>query len=133
MYLVDTNVWLERLLEQERTEDVGNFLNNVSGEHLYITDFTLHSIGVVLHRLNKIDALLKFVEDVFVDGGVTLVHLKPEDTGRLIAIITQFNLDFDDAYQYLAAEKYELRLVSFDGDFDRTGLGRKTPAEVTGN
>lgn len=35
-----------------------------------------------------------------------------------------------DAYQYTAAEKYGLTLVSLDGDFDRTERGRKTPAEV---
>lgn len=28
------------------------------------------------------------------------------------------------------AEKYNLTLVSLDGDFDRTERGRKTPAEV---
>jgi hypothetical protein len=40
------------------------------------------------------------------------------------------NLDFDDAYQYSAAEKYNLTIVSFDSDFDRTPRGRKTPAEI---
>nr|HID14904.1 PIN domain-containing protein [Anaerolineae bacterium] len=41
-----------------------------------------------------------------------------------------FRLDFDDAYQYVAAEEYGLTLVSFDTDFDRTERGRKTPAQV---
>jgi predicted nucleic acid-binding protein len=44
----------------------------------------------------------------------------------------KFGLDFDDAYQYLAAVKYNLTLVSFDSDFDRTERGRRTPAEVAG-
>jgi len=39
-------------------------------------------------------------------------------------------LDFDDAYQYAAAEKYILTLVSYDRDFDGTELGRTTPAKV---
>jgi predicted nucleic acid-binding protein len=42
----------------------------------------------------------------------------------------QFNLDFDDAYQYLAAEKHGLILVSLDSDFDRTERGRQTPVEA---
>ena len=42
----------------------------------------------------------------------------------------EFNLDFDDAYQYTAAEKHDLTIVSFDADFDRTKRGRKTPWEV---
>lgn len=39
-------------------------------------------------------------------------------------------LDLDDAYQYGAALRYQLTLVSMDAHFDRTPLGRKTPAEV---
>jgi predicted nucleic acid-binding protein len=35
-------------------------------------------------------------------------------------------LDFDDAYQYVAAEKHSMALVSFDADFDRTDRGRRT-------
>ena len=31
MYLVDTNVWLERLLDQERSSEVGQFLASVPG------------------------------------------------------------------------------------------------------
>ena len=50
----------------------------------------------------------------------------------LTAISKKFNLDFDDAYQYVAAEEYNLTLVSFDSDFDRTERGRKTPAEILG-
>ena len=42
----------------------------------------------------------------------------------------KFSLDFDDAYQYVAAEKYGLAIISFDADFDRTDLERKTPEEV---
>ena len=33
MYLVDTNIWLERLLEQERSEEVAKFLNSIPTEH----------------------------------------------------------------------------------------------------
>ncbi len=44
--------------------------------------------------------------------------------------MNNFSLDFDDAYQDVAAEKYGLALVSFDSDFDRTARGKKTPAEV---
>ncbi len=36
---------------------------------------------------------------------------------RLVAVIDHFGLDFDDAYQYVAAEMYDVELVSFDEDF----------------
>lgn len=132
MYLIDTNVWLERLLDQERSEDVRRFLDATPTERLFVTDFAFHSIGVVLSKLNRTDALIRFVRDAFVDGAVALVHLEPEDTERIVAVAQQFNLNFDDAYQYMAAEKHGLTIISFDADFERTELGRTTPAEVLG-
>jgi predicted nucleic acid-binding protein len=130
VYLVDTNLWLERLLDQVRSEEVGQFLERVAPERLFITDSSFHSIGVVLDRLQRTDVLLHFVRDVFVEGGVTLIHLDPDDTSRLVDVISATKLDFDDAYQYTAAEKYDLSIVSFDGDFDRTERGRRVPAQV---
>ena len=39
-------------------------------------------------------------------------------------------LDFDDAYQYTVAKHLDAVIVSFDGDFDRTERGHKTPAAI---
>jgi len=97
LYLVDTNVWLERLLDQERSEEVGRFLGHTSSERLFMTDFALHSVGVVLGRLNQRDALLRFVRDAFVEGAVSLVHLEPEDIEPIVDVMQRFRLDFDDA------------------------------------
>ena len=130
MYLVDTNIWLERLLDQARSEEVGRFLSNTPSEQLFITDFAFHSIGVIMSRLERREVLLDFVQDAFLDGAVVLIHLSSEDTQRLVDIMDQFKLDFDDAYQYLAAEKNDLTIVSFDADFDRTERARKTPREA---
>ena len=41
-----------------------------------------------------------------------------------------FGLDFDDALHYATAKKHHFTLVSFDQDFDRTDLPRKTPADI---
>lgn len=130
MYLVDTNVWLERFLEQERAGEVRDFLDQTPSDRLCLTDFALHSIGIVLTRLGKPEAFVRFVQDTLLDGAVSLVRLDPEDMQALVAIMGQYRLDFDDAYQYRAAEKYGLVVVSFDSDFDRTALGRKTPAQA---
>lgn len=130
MYLIDTNVWLERLLNQERSEEVHQFLDRISSENLYITDFAFHSIGVILSTLKETKALVRFARDIFIEGAVNFIRLEPEDTESLVNIINQFNLDFDDAYQYVSAEKHNLTIVSFDPDFDRTKRGRKTPAQV---
>ncbi|MCP9474230.1 MAG: PIN domain-containing protein [Nitrospira sp.] len=131
MYLIDTNVWLERLLEQERFGEVRQFLDSTETSKIFLTDFSFHSIGVILTRLNKSGLLLNFVQDTFLEGAVSLVHLAPEDTQGIVAVMQQFRLDFDDAYQYVAAGKHNLALVSFDSDFDRTERGRKEPHQVT--
>ena len=99
MYLVDSNVWLERLLGQEHSDDVGQFLAQVSSDQLFITDFTFHSICIILTRLHRNSVLLDFVNDVFVIGSVKLVSLRPEDTNSLVDMIDMYQLDFDDAYQ----------------------------------
>ena len=59
-----------------------------------------------------------------------MVSLSYEDMGNVIEVSARFNLDFDDAYQYVVAEKYNLTIISFDSDFDRTELGRKTSREI---
>lgn len=130
MYLVDTNVWLERLLNQDRSDEVGRFLEHVPAREVSVTDFTFHSICVILTRLARPKVLLDFVEDVFVDAAVSLVSIKPDDTQVVVDAIDKYKLDFDDAYQYLAAEQNNLTLISFDSDFDRTEKGKKTPAEI---
>ena len=78
MYLVDTNIWLERLLDQERSAEVGQFLAQTPTGQLMMSDFTLHSIGVILDRLGKRHVLLQFVDGVFIQGGVTLASVQPE-------------------------------------------------------
>ncbi len=42
----------------------------------------------------------------------------------------KFNLDFDGAYQYAVAEKHDLKIISFDKDFDGAEKGKLTPKEV---
>lgn len=130
MYLVDTNVWLERLLGQNKSDEVGKFLDHVSSDQLFITDFAFHSICVILTRLKRNSVLVDFVNDVFVSGSVILVSIKPDETQNLVDAIDKYGFDFDDAYQYVAAEQHELIIVSFDSDFDNTVKGRKTPAEI---
>ena len=83
-----------------------------------------------MSRLDRSDALLSFVQDVFINGAVRIIHLQPEDMGQLVQVMGNFKLDFDDAYQYVAAGKNNLAIISFDSDFDHTERGRKAPAEA---
>jgi len=130
MYLIDTNIWLERLLDQEKSTDVGRFLETVSPSQMMISDFSMHSIGVILSRLNKHDVYATFVDDVLLQGGVSLRTVPPAFIRRMVEVMKSFTLDFDDAYQYVVAELAQATIVSFDKDFDKTDLIRKTPLEL---
>ena len=112
MYLVDTNIWLERLLDQDRSKEVGDFLQRVSSGRLFVTDFTLHSIGIILLKLDEPITFLRFLQDVLVDGGVRLIGLHLEDMTSLTNAAAKYKLDFDDAYQYAAAAKLNFEIVS---------------------
>lgn len=63
MYLLDTNIWLERMLDQARSEEVKRLLDQVPSDQLLVTDFSLHSIGVILNRLNRRDEFLRLIQD----------------------------------------------------------------------
>ncbi|MCE7983154.1 MAG: PIN domain-containing protein [Caldilinea sp. CFX5] len=130
MYLLDTNIWLERLLGQAQSALVGRLLATVPTEQLLMTDFTLHSIGVILNKLGYRSVLTQFAQDVLIDGGVALITLPPSAMYRVVAVMDNFGLDFDDAYQYVAAEREQAIIVSLDRDFDQTLRGRQTPAQV---
>ncbi|MFZ3209553.1 MAG: PIN domain-containing protein [Geobacteraceae bacterium] len=131
MYLVDTNIWLELLLQQDKAGEVTSFFQTVDASSLAITDFTLYSIGIILTRLKKYDVFDDFVVDTLEENSVNRICLDPLSLKRISSVQKQFGLDFDDAYQYVAATENELTLVSFDSDFDKTPLGRKTPAEIS--
>jgi predicted nucleic acid-binding protein len=130
MYLVDTNIWLERLLDQEKSAEVGLFLAKMPTNQLIISDFSLHSIGVILDRLDKQTVFSEFVDDVLIRGGVALRGIPPESMRRLVEVIESYNLDFDDAYQYVVAERARATIVSFDKDFEQTPQGRQTPERI---
>ena len=130
MYLVDTNVWLEHLLNQARAAEAFSFITGLDTSLLYISHFSLHSICVILGRQRRAAALDRFINDLFVQGRVTVRTVPAPDIPTITAAMQTQRLDFDDAYQYAVAKRDLLTLVSFDTDFDHTDLPRQTPAQA---
>ncbi|OPX34641.1 VapC toxin family PIN domain ribonuclease [candidate division KSB1 bacterium 4484_188] len=127
--LIDTNIILEMLLEQAKASAARQLLSQSTHE-FFVTDFAIHSIGLLFFRQKKYRAFEEFIDDLLKNSYVAVKSLSIDDLGTVSSDAQKFNLDFDDAYQYVAAKKYDLTLVSFDRDFDRTERGRKTPAEI---
>ena len=129
-FLVDTNIWLERLLNQERSLEVKEFLDNSPSELIIISDFSLHSIGVIMSNLKKYEKYAIFIDDLFNHGEVTQLALDPQGTKEVMSYIEKSNLDFDDSYQYCLSKKYGLEIVSFDQDFLKNNIKVYTPKEA---
>ena len=128
--LIDTNLFLEIILEQENAEQAKSLLQRTREHEFFITDYSLHSIGLLLFRRRQHDAFKSFLRDLTVRAGITVISVWTDQMEAVIDASEKFRLDFDDAYQYVAAEEQGLILVSFDADFDRTTRGRKTPAAI---
>ena len=129
-YLVDTNVWLERLLDQEKSEIASKFFDLIPTDTLFVSDFSIHSIGVILSRLKKFEVFAKFIDDLFVNGQLEQLSLNTVDLITVIDNIQKYKLDFDDAYQFSVAQKYDLTIITFDKDFNVKGIRKNTPDEI---
>ena len=131
MYLLDTNILLELLLNQKKADEVERLLLETPPEMLSVSEFTIDSIGVILIRRLMHDIFLRAMEDMLMVGGIRLMRLGPEDMHRVVLASRRFQLDYDDAYQYALADKYNLIIVSFDSDFDRTDRGKSKPSDIS--
>ena len=98
--LNDTNIFLEVLLEQDRAEEARQLLSKTEEHEFFISDFSLHSIGLLLFRRHQHDVFRRFLANMLLNAGVGMVGLLAGEMEAVIRAAKQFNLDFDDAYQY---------------------------------
>ncbi len=116
MYLADTNIFLEILLRQEKSEVCKHFLIE-NYDKVAISDFSLHSIGVILFRYKKHEVFIDFARDVV--SNIKVVGLPTQAYQFSLRDIESANLDFDDYYQYSVARYFDLEIVTMDADFKR--------------
>ncbi|MDX1939205.1 MAG: PIN domain-containing protein [Saprospiraceae bacterium] len=112
--LVDTNIFLEIFLSQARRGDCEQYLNQHIG-YLYLSDFTLHSIGVILFKRGKYADYQQFTIDIL--PKVQLLSLPQNQYFDLPLYASTYGLDFDDTYQFAIAKEYDLTIATMDTDF----------------
>lgn len=127
-FLLDTNCWMQLVRDRAQSGDVRALLAQVPAAQFCLSIFTLHSIGTVLVRRGWAGHYGDFIRQSQIGTAVEVVSIPINDLAKVEQNCLSFNLDFDDAYQYTAAELHGLSLVSLDADFDRTPLARLTPA-----
>ncbi|MBS3088414.1 type II toxin-antitoxin system VapC family toxin [Candidatus Pacearchaeota archaeon] len=132
MYLIDTNIFLEVLLNQERADECESFLKSIdkSKDSFYVSSFTLHSIEVIMARNNKTEALESFLSFI-TRSKIIRVDTVTSDESTAVKDMKEFQIDFDDSIQLAVCKKYSLSIVSFDKHFDKTQVKRLEPGQVS--
>jgi uncharacterized protein len=134
--LIDANVMLEFLLARQRQEESLALLKLISTGDVtaWVMSYAVHSIEYMLYREGDLTSLRNFLQLLRSSLGLMVYDSTPPED--LVALDftkkadAAFQLDFDDALHYATAKKHNFTLVSFDQDFDRTDLPRKTPADI---
>jgi predicted nucleic acid-binding protein len=69
MYLLDANIFLEILLDQERSEICENLLHNIEGmtQDFYVSGFALHSIEVIMTREDELNEFLSDIKPLDIE------------------------------------------------------------------
>jgi predicted nucleic acid-binding protein len=128
MFLIDTNCFMQIIRSRPEALEVQAMLDGVPRSSLFVSDFTLHSIGVIMSRFGQIDGYVAFIRGLGIGQDFGILQVEIGNIERIAGNCKDHRLDFDDAYQYAVAELNGLTLVSLDVDFDRTPRGRLTPA-----
>lgn len=133
-YLIDTNIFLEVMLSQRRTGECKGFLamlreGKVTG---IVTDFTVHSIMVLMDRFKKLEELNVFLSSLTGYKGIYLYHMSISDEVKAVKMAQEHELDIDDAIQYAAALSMNVdAIISFDRDLDNLEVPRKEPEQIS--
>lgn len=115
-YLVDTNIFLEILLNQNGRKRCETFLQGEKGA-AWMSDFTLHSIGVLSFRQKRPELFTRFAADTLPQFNV--LSLSKPGYSNVADAHTRYGLDFDDAYQLATALENGLGIATQDRDFQR--------------
>ena len=130
MYLIDTNIFLEILLEQAESKECELFISKaIQNGNFYVSSFTLHSIEVIMLRNGKIDELFEFLSDIN-ESKIIRIETNTKDELNVLNSMKKFKLDFDDSLQFYLCEKNNLKIISFDKHFDKTTIKRLEPKDV---
>ena len=80
MYLIDTNIFLEALLRQERAAEVESFFQSIDLDTIFMTDFSVYSIGIEMREVHLFprfeDNLRAFVRGRSFKCFLNLTHRK---------------------------------------------------------
>jgi len=121
-YLVDTNIFVEILLQQTKEADCINFVTS-NFHDIAISQYSIHSIALICYRKKNITLFTTFVNDII--DNIEVITLNNAALKDIENIILQYRLDYDDAYQLKAAQLNNFELVTMDQDFSKVSSIQK--------
>lgn len=77
--LIDTNIFLEVLLNQENASQARALLQKSDIHELFMSDFSLHSIILILLRRKASELAMLFLADTAQSGSVGILRIIPGD------------------------------------------------------
>ena len=80
-------------------------------------------------RRNLSDPFGTFIEDLEMRD-IRTISINANELKQIQHFCKKFYSGFDDAYQYAVPDRFRLKLVSLDHDFDRIPKGRIHPKNL---
>ncbi len=130
MILLDTNIFLELLLDQKRAAECENLLELVSkGEmEATVTHFAVHAVEAALSDGKNLERFLRNLEHSI---GLYIYDTSLSEEMAAALIAKKIGRDFDDTIQYYVAKKIGAdAIVSFDEHFNGLDIRRTDPHDV---
>ncbi|MCX6266660.1 MAG: PIN domain-containing protein [Bacteroidetes bacterium] len=118
-FLFDTNIFLEVLLGQEKKDACKRLLLDFTGT-IFLSEFSVHSCGVILFKQKKFSIFDSFMADISNNG--TIISLSKIRYPHLSVIAQKYQLDFDDAFQTAIAIEHNLGIMTIDRDFKKVSV-----------
>jgi len=93
-----------------------------------LTDFTIHSIIVIMSNLKRLHELRTFLTSLTAYKGLKVVHTSLSDEVEAVEIALNQHLDIDDSIQYWTALSLNVEaIISFDKHFNNLKIPREDP------
>ena len=121
MYLFDTNIFLEILLDQTEAESCQRALNRIDEIRPgWVTSYSIHAIESILARVRKDQEItVRFLQGLANNRLFFRYDTTLEEEAEIARLTQGLKLDFDDSLQYYVAKKEGLILVTLDRDFQK--------------
>ena len=121
--IIDTNIFLEVLLKQNKHEEFLNFLNDlmIGKKRGILSSFIIDSVVINMERSgSKSKEIEIFLKKIIAAEGLKIYNIGMKDRINALSFIEKYNLDYDDALVVQTAIATNSKeILSLDGHFDK--------------